>query len=279
MSHFTVLVIGDNPEEQLQPFHEYECTGIKDEYVIFHAKPIDELNNEYEKHKDDYNSFEEFLQDWHGYEMNENGQWGRWTNPNAKWDWYLLGGRWAGFFRLKPGKYGTQGHHRAKDFAKITGEIVEDLPITKVDQCLKGNIDVEAMRLETKSEALLTYQKFIETLNGLPMPPRWDDFRASFNDDINEARSQYWANKSVSALSKAGFFDWEDLLNGEEAYIKYRTDSAISTFAVIKEGKWYEKGKMGWSNAKEEDVWLLEFNKLFDSIPDDTLVSVYDCHI
>jgi hypothetical protein len=26
MSHFTVLVIGDNPEEQLAPYHEFECT-------------------------------------------------------------------------------------------------------------------------------------------------------------------------------------------------------------------------------------------------------------
>lgn len=34
MSHFTVLVIGDNPEEQLAPFHEFECTGLDDQYVI-----------------------------------------------------------------------------------------------------------------------------------------------------------------------------------------------------------------------------------------------------
>ncbi len=27
MSHFTVLVVGDNVEEQLAPFHEFECTG------------------------------------------------------------------------------------------------------------------------------------------------------------------------------------------------------------------------------------------------------------
>lgn len=27
MSHFTVLVIGDDPELQLAPYHEYECTS------------------------------------------------------------------------------------------------------------------------------------------------------------------------------------------------------------------------------------------------------------
>jgi hypothetical protein len=34
MSHFLVLVIGPDPERQLAPFHEFECTGIDDEYVI-----------------------------------------------------------------------------------------------------------------------------------------------------------------------------------------------------------------------------------------------------
>ena len=31
MSHYTVLVIGDDPEKQLAPFHEFGCTGIDDE--------------------------------------------------------------------------------------------------------------------------------------------------------------------------------------------------------------------------------------------------------
>ena len=33
MSHFTVLVVGEDPESKLAPFHEFECTGIKDQYV------------------------------------------------------------------------------------------------------------------------------------------------------------------------------------------------------------------------------------------------------
>lgn len=31
--HFTVLVIGPNYEEQLQAFHEFECTGFNDKYI------------------------------------------------------------------------------------------------------------------------------------------------------------------------------------------------------------------------------------------------------
>ena len=40
MSHFAVLVVTDQyPSDEvltetLQPWHEYECTGIKDQYVV-----------------------------------------------------------------------------------------------------------------------------------------------------------------------------------------------------------------------------------------------------
>ena len=40
MSHFTVLVIGEEPELQLAPYHEFECTGEVDEYV----QSIDKLD-------------------------------------------------------------------------------------------------------------------------------------------------------------------------------------------------------------------------------------------
>ena len=33
MSHFVVLVVGPDPEAQLQPYHEFECTGTIDQYV------------------------------------------------------------------------------------------------------------------------------------------------------------------------------------------------------------------------------------------------------
>jgi len=34
MSHFSVMVIGDDVEKQMAPYHEFECTGTDDEYVV-----------------------------------------------------------------------------------------------------------------------------------------------------------------------------------------------------------------------------------------------------
>ncbi len=50
-----------------------------------------------------YKSFAEFVKDWHGAERNANGRYGYWYNPNAKWDWYQLGGRWKNKLPLKNG--------------------------------------------------------------------------------------------------------------------------------------------------------------------------------
>jgi hypothetical protein len=58
---------------------------------------------------------------------------------------------------------------------------------------------------------------------------------------------------------------------------------AFTTFAVLKDGKWYERGKMGWwacvSNEKAADEWQAEFNKLLESLPPETRITVVDCHI
>lgn len=48
MSHFTCLVIGDNVDEQMAPYHEFECTGEDDQYVQDIDK-TEKARAEYEK--------------------------------------------------------------------------------------------------------------------------------------------------------------------------------------------------------------------------------------
>lgn len=122
MSHFTVLVPANNEQElkaALQPFHEYECTGIKDQYVVFQEADLNKCKAEYQEYESEY-SFEDFLKEWYGYENLTTGRWGRWTNPNKKWDWWTVGGRWRNSLILKNG--------------------------TKADSAANHNIDWEAIR-------------------------------------------------------------------------------------------------------------------------------------
>ncbi|MCR5658944.1 MAG: hypothetical protein K6G25_06420 [Bacteroidales bacterium] len=57
----------------------------------------------------------------------------------------------------------------------------------------------------------------------------------------------------------------------------------LLTFAVVKNGEWFERGEMGWwaavSNEKDKDVWESEVRELLKDLSDDTLLTVMDCHI
>ena len=65
--------------------------------------------------------------------------------------------------------------------------------------------------------------------------------------------------------------------------IDFEQMEAFPTFAVVKDGKWYEKGKMGWwamvADEKDQHTWEEEFKKLLAEVDDDTLISIVDCHI
>lgn len=103
MSHFTVLVFAENEQEldtRLAPFNEQD-----DKYMVFEdhtddAKVeyetggYDSGHGEHHEFRRDYATFEAFCSDWKGYRQADSGRWGWFCNPNAKWDWWVIGGRW-----------------------------------------------------------------------------------------------------------------------------------------------------------------------------------------
>lgn len=210
MSHFTVLVIGDDPEGQLEPYSEHI---VLEPYVKFTKEQLIEnekwwiqkykettyqkyLSNpsEYAKncsHQEHLNYLEKIFPDIltltdeelyeqgvRYYEQDMIGKEGEvysTYNPKSKWDWYVLGGRWKGYFTLPDG--------------------------SKSDQALKKDIV-------------------------FPIEP---------------------------------------------------------TFAVLHNGEWHERGKMGWwamvTDEKDSELWKQEFQSIVESCDENTLFSLYDCHI
>ena len=55
------------------------------------------------------NQYEEHGEDWNGscWKKNDNGVWEKWStyNPDSKWDWYSLGGRWGKSIKTKSGEF------------------------------------------------------------------------------------------------------------------------------------------------------------------------------
>lgn len=79
------------------------------------------------------------------------------------------------------------------------------------------------------------------------------------------------------------FLELDNYQISKEEYIERAKNSSLATFAVIKDGKWFEEGQMGfWGmvfDQKDKGEWNNRFRTLLMDLPDDTLLTVYDCHI
>jgi hypothetical protein len=197
--------------------------------------------------KDKYPDYNTYLRDWHS--IKDISKQGYWTNAKAKWDWYKLGGRWTGILKLKDKAKGQTGE---------PGIMTKPAKKGWVDQALKKDIDFEGMLLDSFEKATARYDAYLEKVkSGEKVEPYWD-----FGIE----------NKGTRENPR---------LETREEYIK--SNATFCTFAVLKDGKWYQRGEMGWwgcvHDEKPEDNWTEEFKNLFNSLPEDTLISIYDCHI
>lgn len=303
MSHYTVLVIGENVEDQLDPFWELDLPReelINDTRAEFTEEiSVEDLENEFEKfklegHDKEYESAREFAEEWNGYCLNKEGTaYGYYRNPNAKWDWYSIGGRWSGFFKLKPGRTGKVGE---KGLGSKTTKF------GYVDSAYLRDIDIEGMR-EEEGEKARIYYRDVETIFGGSIPKIdifWDDIvnEESYSHlSAQEKRDLYWNQKSNLKLleirksekltkDQRDVVFWlklDDVQISIEEYVNNAKRKAIQPYAVLKDGEWYERGEMGWfgisNNEKNPDDWEEEFNELLNNLPEDTLLTIVDCHI
>ena len=160
--------------------------------------------------------------------------WGYYYNPNAKWDWYEIGGRWSGYLILKPGVKG--------DYIIYSSAEDEEGGRRRADVALKRDIDWEYMNY--------IYRKRAEE--------QWD----AMSEGELETMKMLWG------------------VSTKEEHIR---NNGISTFAILWNGKWYERGRMRWwaivTDAKDMDEWEKEFNSILSKIPDDEWITIVDCHI
>ena len=206
MSHFVVMVIGNDVEEQLARYDE-SIEVEKYSQGLVSNKEKDRMMSFYKKKgefKDFDDCYAQFGEDWNNnrWVKNENGEYERFTtyNPDSKWDWYQIGGRWTGMLRLKDGAEPI----RPLNFGWMWNE-------NEKDEMRKKNI------------ADVAYKRDIANL------------------------------------------------------------SEIVPFAIVKDGEWYERGKMGWFgvaiNEMDKLDWEEQVKLIVDSVADNELITMVDCHI
>ena len=287
MSHFTVMVIGENPEKQLAPYQENNMGNCPEEYLYFIDK-TEELKKDWEEISEDEkagpnNSFESYVEG-NGYKKNMTEEkYGYYENINAKWDWYVLGGRWTGFLKLKDGAEGQAGEAGLMTRSESPGF---------VDSAIKNNIDFDGMRKSEAEDAGKTWDKVTRILGDVERPYSWEYVRETmFPGKLQEAKDYYnnqSANKKIDEWNRKNNHSLfginpMDFMITKEEYCAKAAESAISTFAVLKDGVWYSNGETGWwgtvSGEKDQSDWNKEISKMIESLDGDTLISIYDCHI
>lgn len=282
MSHFTVLILGGNVDEQLAPYDENERVEEYSNGPVS-EEDLERMYNYYKEKKDFVGTLEECLEqyseDWNeGWRKDENGVWQDYTtyNPKSKWDWYQTGGRWAGFFKLKEGATGISG-----DGSLVCGNQAEE---GTADVLLKKDIDFEGMMNDAGKKASEYYDKIIGIIGNLPEVESWESIRERF-ENIDDARDFYHNQERVKALKEANehWADPEDFQISREDYIENARLRSFVPYAVVKDGEWFQKGEMGWwgmsSNEMSQSDWNKKVSEMIMACDDETEFTLVDCHI
>ncbi len=283
MSHFSVLVVAANPEAALQPFHEFECTGINDEYIVdvdntaevqehINANSLAEAIDYFglklvsDTSAADKNGSHKF-----GYAIVQDGRLIKAvhrTNPHRKWDWWVVGGRFRNKLILKDG--------------------------SNSNQAPAGTIDWEAMIAREAHAAAQSHDAITGVVAGRDVTTWADTVKRIDAGEIkiDEARAMYNGQAIVKELIEKDAIDaWggaEELsmVIGTERgeFIKRKSELNAATWGFLHNGEWSERGRMGWfgtSDADDSSVtdYASKFWASVRALPAEIQVTCVDCHI
>jgi hypothetical protein len=358
MSHFAVIVFTEQYptkevlDKTLAPWHEYECTGHIDEYVIHIDSTKDALNS-YENGKEyfvrspdgtehllfkdgNYNnlfyrkentlgfdekvkyipegyveftkplkdcgvSIIEHIKSYYGcdniitesdiipkekyilVDKNQNFlKYFEYTNPNAKWDWWQIGGRYTG--RLDP-LYDPEKDPRNQEIRYGKLEVKWPTEWVKHDKDIiqVKNIKIDEILNHYRKQVGEQYDKFM-----IGFDKNFKLFDEIEEADLNKKRIMYRNQPAIMKQSNDIVWLSQDKLkmlrdNTREEYIEANCYSWFVPYAFIHDGNWYEKGEMGWFGCSTDKVsqeeWDAEVNKLLNEVDETTLITIVDCHI
>lgn len=275
MSHFQTFVIGEDIDGQLAAYSEN--LAVKPYKVHFTTDEIEEARTYYAKENAVYKDDESMMHAWTGETIVDRDEQGlfRWStyNKDAKWDYYVIGGRWSNSLRLFTGKY--------------------------VNSAKRRDIDFDGEREKQEREFGEHYDKWQAIVDAHGMPESWDAVLARHQEndkpevmrardtELDKARDAYHAQAALVAVRDSGLVHW---LSGDaptyfagtrDEFSKRMALQATMPFAMVYEGAWHAKGRMGWFgvSSDENPEWKAQAWDAMTKLPPDMLITVVDCHI
>lgn len=280
MSHYTVAVITDKLNkigEMLAPYSENmkvePYVDETKEAIINSAKERKERvlqrkekGEELDKYDIEYlnaNTDEELykLQIYEDESYDKNGNHLTTYNPNSKWDWYEIGGRWNKILLVKEevkdieegtpswGNLDSINKKAPEGFKWVTGAKIKDIEFEKA---IEFN--------NTYNKSIRFWELYVEG-----QKPQNEEEKEMFKWEIY--RKEYYIERYET----------------KENYAKI--NSTFTTWALLDEKGWHEKGKMGWfamaNDTKDSELLFIE--KFTETIQkpenQDKYLVIVDCHI
>lgn len=267
MTHFAILVAvpeGKELDDVMLPYHEYECTGIE-KYIQFVPCDMDELLKDFAEHGKG-EDLDTFAWEWASYRKDSAGVYGRFTNPNKKWDRYTVGGRWHGEFGIDTATKANFHLNlvREAQFAHRLGQY-------NTWKSLRAELDAETPDQKIVDKMAEWFERNEETkklYNGDPIAAARDDLAFNAIDwfmwSLDDAKMMHSTEADFTAATS-----WRCPFHG----------------FIDLDGKWHERGDMGWfamcddENKTTFDGEHGEFWSFVEALPDDAMLYVVDCHI
>ncbi len=208
-------------------------------------------------------------------------------NPDSKWDYWRIGGRWAGYF---PYRQEFAAQVIKSEHAWVSPDMIMPL---HCDGGPKRALDLNALREEAAAKARKTFAEFQDVIAGTPDALPWASFRDLIDSvpgyTIDQARTEYHSQPRVQKIQQSDF-RWNDdpiaeFAVGEKVYTERQRARAVPGFATLTlDGKWTAPGRMGWfattdaTESTQIGYWEAA-NAYIDTLSDDTHLIVLDCHI
>lgn len=255
-SHQFVIRDGKVFQRRAGPCHHEKRTRKAKKYTALPNYPLKKV----------YKTLKEYAEEYHGYVYNEEEKgYGFYSNPNAFYDWYEIGGRWPCVFLVKGtcDEYSYGERYRSNE----SGEAPEGYKW--VSAARKKDIEWDVMMKLAKENAKQSYEILKQAFIDQKLP---DGYYGIIREDGIYDFDCVWYVKDETLEE----YMHRDCLNGRHIY-------PPMFYGMLKPDGYYSKDDMTHHpKTKKSDIdnaMCRKMDSFINSLADDTVLVGVDIHI